>query len=88
MTLAIWSAELRPVLGEKARRMDCDEAVDQQGGPSHHGIESTTNAMGMTEGTEFFKRMYDNPLMNAAITFTEPFPIGLLVAVVSACSAE
>jgi hypothetical protein len=26
----------------------------------------------------------DNPPMNAAITFTEPFPIGLLVTVVSA----
>jgi hypothetical protein len=26
----------------------------------------------------------DNPLMNAAITFTETFPIGLLVTVVSA----
>jgi len=31
-----------------------------------------------------FKRMYDNPLMNAAMTFTEPFPIGVLVTVVSA----
>ncbi|OFW11220.1 MAG: hypothetical protein A3H96_25600 [Acidobacteria bacterium RIFCSPLOWO2_02_FULL_67_36] len=26
-----------------------------------------------------FKVMYDKPLMNAAITFTEPFPIGLAV---------
>lgn len=31
-----------------------------------------------------FKRMYDNPFMNAAITFTEPFPIGLLVTTISA----
>lgn len=31
-----------------------------------------------------FKRMYDNPFMNAAITFTEPFPIGLVVALISA----
>jgi len=33
-----------------------------------------------------FKQMYDQPLMNALITFTEPFPIGLLVTVVSAVS--
>ena len=31
-----------------------------------------------------FKQMYNNPLMNAAVTFTEPFPIGLLVTVASA----
>jgi hypothetical protein len=28
--------------------------------------------------------MYDKPLMNVALTFTEPFPIGLLVSVISA----
>jgi Protein of unknown function (DUF4199) len=31
-----------------------------------------------------FKQMYDNPFFNAAITFTEPFPVGLLVTVISA----
>ena len=31
-----------------------------------------------------FKAMYDNPLINAAMTFTEPFPIGLLVTLISA----
>jgi hypothetical protein len=31
-----------------------------------------------------FKAMYDNPLFNAAITFLEPFPIGLLITLVSA----
>jgi len=31
-----------------------------------------------------FKVMYDKPLNKAAITFLEPFPIGLLVAVISA----
>ena len=30
-----------------------------------------------------FKAMYDNPLINAAITFVEPFPIGLILTVVS-----
>ena len=31
-----------------------------------------------------FKQMYDNPFINAAITFTEPFPIGLIVTLISA----
>jgi hypothetical protein len=31
-----------------------------------------------------FKAMYANPFINAAITFLEPFPIGFLVALVSA----
>ena len=31
-----------------------------------------------------FKRIYDNPVYNAAVTFLEPFPVGLLVAVFSA----
>ncbi len=30
------------------------------------------------------KVMLDNPLINAAITFTEPFPIGLIVTLISA----
>jgi Protein of unknown function (DUF4199) len=31
-----------------------------------------------------FKQMYSNPVMNVAITFTEVFPIGLVVALFSA----
>ena len=31
-----------------------------------------------------FRAMYDNPFINAAITFTEPFPIGLIVTLISA----
>ena len=31
-----------------------------------------------------FKEAYDNPLTNAAYTFLEPFPVGLLVSLVSA----
>ncbi len=30
------------------------------------------------------KAMYDNPVMNAAVTFLEPFPVGLIVTLVSA----
>jgi hypothetical protein len=38
----------------------------------------------MTTQMADFKRMYANPAMNAAMTFTEPFPIGLLVTLISA----
>jgi hypothetical protein len=31
-----------------------------------------------------FKTLYDNPLINAAFTFIEPFPIGLLITIISA----
>ncbi|MGH9966386.1 MAG: DUF4199 domain-containing protein [Pyrinomonadaceae bacterium] len=31
-----------------------------------------------------FNALYDNPLINAAITFMEPFPIGLAVTLISA----
>ncbi len=30
-----------------------------------------------------YKEMYDNPLMNAAMTFIEPFPVGLLMTLIS-----
>jgi hypothetical protein len=30
-----------------------------------------------------FKAMYDNPFINAAITFIEPFPVGLIVTLIS-----
>ena len=33
---------------------------------------------------EEIKRMLENPLINAAVTFTEPFPVGLLVTLISA----
>jgi hypothetical protein len=31
-----------------------------------------------------FKMAYDNPLINAAYTFIEPFPVGLVITIVSA----
>jgi Protein of unknown function (DUF4199) len=31
-----------------------------------------------------FKKMYDNPLINAGFTFIEPFPVGLLITLISA----
>ena len=36
------------------------------------------------EEAKQFKERYDNPLFNAAMTFIEPFPIGLLITLISA----
>ena len=36
------------------------------------------------EQMKSFKAMYDNPFINAAMTFVEPFPIGLIVTLISA----
>ena len=33
---------------------------------------------------EHFKKLYQNPLINAAYTFIEPFPVGLLITLISA----
>jgi hypothetical protein len=33
---------------------------------------------------EEFKRLYENPIMNAAFTFMEPFPVGVLVSLITA----
>ena len=47
-------------------------------GASQQVIDATSEQM------KSFKAMYDNPFINAAITFVEPFPIGLLVTLISA----
>ena len=38
----------------------------------------------VVEQNEQMKAMLENPLINAAVTFTEPFPVGLLVTLISA----
>jgi hypothetical protein len=38
----------------------------------------------MVQSGEDMKQMLENPLINAAVTFTEPFPVGLLVTLISA----
>jgi hypothetical protein len=56
-----------------------------------HAI-STMRAKGATEAAiaakkvemEKMKTMLDNPLMNSAMTFIEPFPVGLIVTLISA----
>jgi hypothetical protein len=47
-------------------------------GASQASIDETVKQM------KAFKELYDRPLVNAAITFIEPFPVGLVVTLVSA----
>src|SRR5574338_546439 len=56
-----------------------------------YAVEKVRAAGGTPEAIEAerrqirtFKEAYDNPLTNAAYTFLEPFPVGLLVTVISA----
>lgn len=37
-----------------------------------------------TEQLKRYKELYENPLINAAMTFIEPFPVGLLITLISA----
>lgn len=53
-------------------------AAMQAKGASAQQIET------MQEQMRAFKAMYANPLVNAAFTFIEPFPIGAIIALVSA----
>jgi hypothetical protein len=55
------------------------EKVRAQGG-TPEAIEATRRQM------RTFKELEDNPLTNAAYTFIEPFPVGLLVTVISAAA--
>ena len=38
----------------------------------------------MVKQTEMYKKLWDNPLTNIAVTFIEPLPVGLAVALISA----
>ena len=55
-------------------------AVDQvkASGASPQQVEKTVQEM------KDMKTLLDNPLTNAAITFTEPFPVGLIITLISA----
>jgi hypothetical protein len=45
---------------------------------------SGANAAAVQAQVKKYKEMYDNPLINAAMTFIEPFPIGLVITLISA----
>ena len=47
-------------------------------GASQQAIEATVQDM------KNMKAMLDNPLINAAMTFIEPFPVGLIITLISA----
>ncbi len=68
--------KLRPDFGDKFSAYAID-SVRKSGG-STQAIEETTQRMKM------MKQMLDQPLLNAAMTFVEPFPIGVLVSAISA----
>ena len=68
--------KLMPDFGEKYSSYTIDHL--KASGASQQSIDASVKQM------EDFKLMYKNPLMNAAITFTEPFPIGLVVTLISA----
>ena len=77
--IATWQLiyfKLQPDFMEKWEAYAVEKVRAEGGTPER--IESTRREI------ESFKRAYDKPLMNAAYTFIEPFPVGLLVTVVSA----
>jgi Protein of unknown function (DUF4199) len=45
---------------------------------------SVAAVQAQVEQVKKYKEMYDNPLINAAMTFIEPFPIGLVITLISA----
>lgn len=45
---------------------------------------SGANAEAVQAQVKKYKEMYDNPLLNAAMTFIEPFPVGLVITLISA----
>jgi hypothetical protein len=65
-----------PDFGEKYVAHMVDE--QRANGASQAEIDQT-----MKQG-EDLKKILDNPFTNAAVTFTEPFPVGLLVTLISA----
>jgi Protein of unknown function (DUF4199) len=68
--------KLWPGFSDKYTTYAIDKA--KASGASQQTIDETARQMAE------FKKMYDNPLINAAFTFVEPFPIGLAVTLVSA----
>ena len=68
--------KLTPDFGEKFTAAMVDQA--RASGASPEKIEETARR------AQGYKRIYDNPLTNAGLTFLEPFPIGLVVTAISA----
>ena len=45
---------------------------------------SSENIQAQMQQIKKYKEMYDNPLLNAAMTFIEPFPVGFVMTLLSA----
>jgi hypothetical protein len=75
-TFEILYFKLMPGFGEKYAAYMVEQVRASGAGPQQ--IEQTARQ------AQAFKQMYDNPLINAALTFVEPFPIGLVVTAISA----
>jgi hypothetical protein len=65
-----------PGLGDKIATCMVDQA--RAAGASAAQLEETARQMAQ------MKRNLDNPLINAAMAFAEPFPVGLLITLISA----
>jgi uncharacterized protein DUF4199 len=77
--VATWEViyfKLKPGFGEKYAGYMVAQA--KASGASQEAIDASVRE------AQSFKAMYDKPLVNAAITFTEPFPVGLAMTVISA----
>ena len=74
----VLSYNFMPDFADKYAAHEVDRA--RASGASQQAIDATAKQM------EDFKRMYANPAMRAAMTFLEPFPVGLLVTLVSAAA--
>jgi hypothetical protein len=77
--VATWEViyfKLAPGFGEKYAAYYIERV--KASGASQEQIDATVRQM------EQFRELYQNPLVNVAFTFLEPFPIGLAVTVISA----
>jgi hypothetical protein len=77
--VATWeliSYELAPGFADRFEQMAIDQA--KAGGGSPEAIQKKI------EDSRKFMELYRNPLFNAAVTFLEPLPVGLVFALVSA----
>ena len=68
--------KLMPEFGEKFAACMVERA--RAAGASAQAIDETARL------AQSLKQMYDNPAMNAALTFAERFPIGLVASAISA----
>jgi hypothetical protein len=72
--------KLAPGLGDKMLDQMLASQVEKlkASGAGQDKIDATVSQ------AESFKKLYGNPLVNAAMTYIEPFPIGLAMALISA----